>query len=128
MHSQFVALAAAGALWAGCAAPATTTTVSLDNPANPAAASVPFIRPVNVLAIGETPATISPSTAMHMAGGGAMPGMRMAQAESPSGTTAATGVVNRVDGRQALGERHPPAHQGAWMAFHEHGFSRGAVH
>ncbi len=74
MFSHLVALAAAGALCAGCAAPATQTTLSLDDPANPAAASVPFVRPVNVLAAGGLPATAAPSSVMPLSHG-AMPGM-----------------------------------------------------
>ena len=88
MLFHFLALAALGALCAGCSAPAADTTLSLDNPANPAAASAPFIRPADVLATGEMPTTTSASTAMDMPGmtvsgpmagmdHGAMPGMTM---------------------------------------------------
>ncbi len=76
MSSHLVALAAAGALCAGCAAPAFQTTLSLDDPANPAAASVPFVRPVNVLAAGALPAIAAPSSAVPIARG-SMQGMPM---------------------------------------------------
>ena len=76
MLSNLLALAAVGALCAGCSAPVAETTFSLDDPANPAAASVPFNRPANVLAMGGTPSTTAPSTSMHMPGN-SMPGVPM---------------------------------------------------
>ncbi len=76
MLLQFVLLAALGAACAGCSAPSVNTALAADNPANPDAASVPFVRPGNVLADGAAPQTSIPSTAMHMAGS-AMPGMNM---------------------------------------------------
>lgn len=136
MLSHLLALAAAGALCAGCSAPAAETALSLDNPANPAAASVPFVRPVNVLATGEMPATTSPSTAMRMSGGsmagmdmpgmtmsgsmpgmdhGSIPGMKMAQAQPPSGSAAATGVVNAVDAaKRSVNVTHQPIKALGW--------------
>jgi Cu(I)/Ag(I) efflux system protein CusF len=76
MLPQFVMLAALGAACAGCSAPSINTALAADNPANPDAASVPFVRPVNVLAEGAAPQTSIPSTAMHMAGS-SMPDMDM---------------------------------------------------
>jgi uncharacterized protein involved in copper resistance len=79
MLPQFVMLAALGAACAGCSAPSTNIALAADNPANPAAASVPFVRPVNVLAEGAAPQTTIPPATMHMAGG-SMPGMSHAAA------------------------------------------------
>ena len=76
MLLQFVMLAALGAACAGCSAPSASIALTTDNPANPDAAAVPFVRPANVLAEGAAPRTGIPSAAMHMAGG-SMPGMKM---------------------------------------------------
>ena len=136
MFSHLLALAAAGALCAGCSAPATQSTLSLDNPANPAAASVPFIRPVNVLAMGANPTTAVPSTAMHMSGGSmpgmqitgmtmskampdmehdTTPGMKVAQAQPSSGAADATGVVNAVDlTNRSVNVTHQPIEALGW--------------
>ncbi len=74
MLLQLVLLAALGATCAGCSAPSLSTALAADDPANPDAASAPFVRPVNVLAEGAALRTSIPSTAMHMASG-SMPGM-----------------------------------------------------
>ena len=76
MLPQFVMLAALGAACAGCSAPSTNIALAADNPANPDAASAPFVRPVNVLAEGAAPQTTIPPASMHMAGG-SMPGMNI---------------------------------------------------
>jgi Cu/Ag efflux protein CusF len=127
MLPQFVMLAALGAACAGCSAPSTNIALAADNPANPDAASVPFVRPVNVLAEGAAPQTTIPPAAMHMAGGSMpsmdmsggmsgmgqgsmpgmphaaasdapMPGMKMARAAPvAAGEANAVGTVNTVD-------------------------------
>ena len=132
MLSHLLALAAVGTLCAGCSAPAIETTLSIDNPANPAAASVPFVRPVNVLAMGGVPATAAPSTAMHMSSGSmpgmhvpgmnmsvmdhdAMPGMTMAQAQPSSGAATAIGVINAVDvAKHTVNVTHQPIKALGW--------------
>ena len=76
MLLQFALLAALGAACAGCSAPPINTALAAENPANPDAASVPFVRPVNVLAQGAAPQTSLPPAAMHAAGG-SMPGIDM---------------------------------------------------
>jgi Cu(I)/Ag(I) efflux system protein CusF len=124
MLLQFVLLAALGAACAGCSAPSINTALSADNPANPDAASVPFVRPVNVLAEGVAPQTSIPSTAMHMAGmspsppgsDAAMPGMKMAQATPPgAGQANAVGTVNAVDfAKHSVNVTHQPIKALGW--------------
>jgi Cu(I)/Ag(I) efflux system protein CusF len=138
MLLQFVLLAALGAACAGCSAPSINTALAADNPANPDAASVPFVRPVDVLAEGAAPQTSIPSTAMHMAGGSmpamdmsggmagmspssprndaAMPGMKMAQATPPgAGQANAVGTVNAVDtAKHSVNVTHQPIKALGW--------------
>lgn len=46
---------------------------------------------------------------------GSMPGMKMAQAQSPSGSAAATGVVNAVDGaKRSVNVTHQPIKALGW--------------
>ena len=96
MLVRFVLLAALGAACAGCSAPSSRTALAADDPANPDAASAPFVRPVNVLADSAAPQTSMPSPAMPMASGstrgmavsGGMAGMGQG---SMSGTSYAPG-------------------------------------
>jgi Cu/Ag efflux protein CusF len=97
MLLQFVLLAALSAACAGCSAPAINTALTADNPANPDAASVPFVRPVNVLAEGVAPQTSIPSTAMHMAGS-SMPGMDMSSGMAGMGHRSMAGMSPSLPG------------------------------
>jgi Cu(I)/Ag(I) efflux system protein CusF len=100
MLLQFVLLAALGAACAGCSAPSINTALAADNPANPDAASVPFIRPVDVLAEGAAPQTSIPSTAMHMAGG-SMPTMDMSGGMAGMGHSSMAGISPSSPGNDA---------------------------
>jgi Cu/Ag efflux protein CusF len=91
MLLQFVLLAALGAACAGCSAPSVNTALTADNPANPDPASVPFLRPVNVLAEGADPQTSIASTAMHVAGS-SMPGMDMSDGMAGTGHRSMAGT------------------------------------
>ncbi len=119
VHLAFVA--ALGAACGGCSASAINTALADDNPANPNAAAVSFVRPVNLLTAGATPVTTVPSTAMHMEGDsmpgmdhGAMAGgMQMAQATANRAT--ATGTVNSVDpAKHTINITHEPIKALGW--------------
>jgi Cu/Ag efflux protein CusF len=137
MLPKFVMLAALGAACAGCSAPSTSSALAADTPANPDAASVPFVRPANVLAQGAAPQTTIPPATMHMAGG-SMPGMdmseavpgtsragagdapmpavAMAQSTAPgTGRADAVGTVNTVNAaRRSLNLTHQPIKALGW--------------
>jgi Cu(I)/Ag(I) efflux system protein CusF len=117
MLVQLGLLAALGAACGGCSAPVVNTSLALDNPANPDAASVPFVRPVNLLASRTTPTTTVPSTAMQM-GGGSMAGMDhagMAMAQASNSRPTATGTVNAVDtAKHSLNVSHEPIKALGW--------------
>jgi Cu/Ag efflux protein CusF len=114
MLLQFVLLAALGAACAGCSAPSVNTALTADNPANPDVASVPFVRPVNVLAEGAAPQTSIPSTAMHMAGS-SMPGMDMSGGMTGTGHHSMAGMSASPQGSDVampgmkMAQATPPA-------------------
>jgi hypothetical protein len=93
-------LAALGAACAGCSAPSINTALAADNPANPDAASAPFVRPVDVLAEGAAPQTSIPSTEMHMAGG-SMPAMDMSGGMAGMGHSSVAGMSPPSPGNDA---------------------------
>ena len=114
MLANLLALGAAGALCAGCSAPKTETTLSLDNPANPAAASVPYVRPVNVLAMGERPATASPTLAMRMSTGAvaSTPGDRLGKPDA-TGNRGVERITPGSAGSSQPSQARPEMHHGA---------------
>jgi Cu/Ag efflux protein CusF len=127
MLVQLGFLTALGVACAGCSTQAASTTLALSNPANPDAASVPFVRPANLLVAVTSPATSVPSTNMRAMTGGNMagmdhaamghgitaPGTQMAQAGGRQAS--ATGTVNAVDpSKHSVNVTHEPIKSLGW--------------
>ncbi len=82
MPSFLPVLLAAAALCA-CSARPVPLSLGADSPADPSAPAVPFVRPANVLAATQTPATVSPAP---METSGKMAGMPMPVSPRAAGT------------------------------------------
>ena len=132
MPIYLLAFVATGALCA-CSAPSIPLSAG---PADASAATAPFARPANVLAVADTPASASmsspmdmsaPMPGMDMSGGGMsdmehgsmhmrpMPGMQMAQAKPAPAGTQAVGKVNSVDtANRTVNLTHQPIRALGW--------------